>query len=301
MNLGPGMEDAFRELEALQSLGNVKLPEQGKKKDEAFASAIDSLDLKDILSEAEAVAEAADVSPESEVELYKDMASELDVASSEEDLIAADFKNDLELADSSEAGVPVIDTKKFMDRAINEALLEAKDKDSSVDVDDAKEAFLDNKEIMSEIEKIFDKANDDLLKELEEIRLEQATLAKEQAERNSKTSLEKIEKTEKRMEVAQGNMQKMLERVNAETKAVEDAVEDLKRAQAASDDGLASQLVGLKSGGLVKQAFLAGGLLFTLRSGAETVAFLAGDPSHVVPALVQGVLAILCIAGFVFL
>ena len=103
------------------------------------------------------------------------------------------------------------------------------------------------------------------------------------------------------MEAAQSNMQKMLEKVNAETRAVEEAVEDLKRAQAASDGGLASQLVGLKSGGLVKQAFLAGGLLFTLRSGAETVAFLAGDPSHVLPALVQGVLAILCIAGFVFL
>ena len=31
------------------------------------------------------------------------------------------------------------------------------------------------------------------------------------------------------MEVAQGNMKKMLEKVNAETKAVEDAIEDLKR------------------------------------------------------------------------
>ena len=178
MKLGPGMEDAFRELEALKSLGNENLPERpegGKAvtKDEAFASAMDSLNLQDILSEAEAENEAADLSPESEVELYKDMASELEVASSEEDLIAADFKNDLELAESSEAGVPVIDTQKFMDRAINEALREAKDQDSSVDIDDAKEAFLDNKEIMSEIEKIFDKANDDLLEELEEIRVEQ--------------------------------------------------------------------------------------------------------------------------------
>ena len=177
----PGMEDAFRELEALQSLGDGdnKLPEMtegGKaaRKDEAFAAAMDNLNLKDILSEAATDSDKAGApSPESEVELYKDMASELDVASSEEDLIAEDFRNDLELADSSETGVPVIDTKTFMNKAINEALVEAKDRDGSVDIDEAREAFLDNKEIMSEIEKIFDKANDGLLEELEEIRAEQ--------------------------------------------------------------------------------------------------------------------------------
>lgn len=129
----------------------------------------------------------------------------------------------------------------------------------------------------------------------------QAALAKEQAERNSKANLEKIEENEKRMEVAQSNMKKMLEKVNAETKAVEDAIEDLKRAQAATEGGIDSQLVSLKSGGLVKQAALAGGLLFTLRSGVEVIAFLAGDPSHVLPALIQGALAIAFFVGFVFL
>lgn len=178
MSMGPGMEDAFKELEALQSLGDQNLPERpgdGKAngKDEVFAKAIEGLDLKDILSQAESESDSNDVSPESEVELYKDMASELDVASSDGDLIAADFKTDLELAESNEAGAPVIDTQKFMDKAIKEALQEAKEQDSSVDISDAKEAFLDNKEIMSEIEKIFDKANDDLLEELEEIRVEQ--------------------------------------------------------------------------------------------------------------------------------
>lgn len=129
----------------------------------------------------------------------------------------------------------------------------------------------------------------------------QAALAKEQAERNSLANLEKIEENEKRMEVAQGNMKKMLEKVNEETRAVEEAIEDLKRAQAATEGGIDSQLVDLKSGGLVKQAALAGGLLFTLRSGAETIAFLAGDPSHALPALIQGALAIAFIIGFVFL
>jgi len=301
MNIGPGMEEAFKELEALQSLGEEKHPERpedGKPKDEAFAKAMEQLDLKDILSEAEPVESS---SLESQVELYKDMASEIDVASSEEALIAEDFKNDLKLADSKEAGVPTIDTEKFMDKAIKEAIEEAKEKDNSVTIEDAKESFLDNKEIMSEIEKIFEKANDELLEELEDIREEQAALAKEQAERNSKTSLDRIEETEKRMEVAQGNMKKMLDKVNAETQAVENAIDDLRNAQTASEGGIDDQLVSLKTGGLAKQAALAGGLLFTLRSGAETIAFLSGDPSHVLPALIQGALAIACIVGFIFL
>jgi len=308
MSIGPGMEDAFKELEALQSLGDENAPERPKgkpkEKDKAFAKAIEGLDLKDIL--AQEGGGAATSTPESEVELFRDMASEIDAASSEEELIAADFKSDLEMeieiVESGDAsGMPTVDTQKFMDKAIKEALQEAKQQDSSVDVADAKEAFLDNKEIMSEIEKIFDKANDDLLEELEEIRIEQAELAKEQAERNSRNTLEKIEENEKRMEIAQGNMKKMLERVNAETKNVEDAIEDLKRAQEESEGGIDTQLAGLKSGGLVKQAALAGALLFTLRSGAETIGFLGGDPSHALPALIQGALAIACIVAFVFL
>ena len=103
------------------------------------------------------------------------------------------------------------------------------------------------------------------------------------------------------MEMAQGNVKKMLTKVNAETKAVEDAIEDLKVAQQESEGGIDTQLVGLKNGGLVKQAALAGSLLFTLRSGSEVVGFLAGDPSHALPALIQGALAIACIVGFVFL
>jgi len=103
------------------------------------------------------------------------------------------------------------------------------------------------------------------------------------------------------MELAQGNMKKMLDRVNAETKSVENAIESLKRAQEDSDGGIDSQLVGLKSGGLVKQAALVGALLFTFRGGAETIGFVGGDPSHALPALIQGALAILCIIGFIFL
>lgn len=303
---GAGMEDAFRELEKLQSLKDEDAPERPtgkpKEKDAAFAKAIEELDLKDILSQVDAETPEKSVSPQSEVELYKDMASELDVADSQEDLIAADFKSDLEMADDDEEGsLPTVDTQKFMDNAIKEAMKEAKEQNKDVDIADAKESFLDNKEIMSEIEKIFDKANDDLLKELDEIRTEQALLAKEQAERNSKANLEKTEEYGKRMDFAQGNMKKMLKRVNEESKNVEDAIEDLKLAQAETEGGIDSQLVDLKSGGLVKQAALTGALLFTFRSGVETIAFIGGDPSHALPALIQGAIAIACIVGFIFL
>ena len=96
-------------------------------------------------------------------------------------------------------------------------------------------------------------------------------------------------------------MKKMLTRVNAETKNVEVAIEDLKRAQEDTEGGIDTQLVDLKSGGLVKQAALAGALLFTFRGGAEAIGFIGGDPSHALPALIQGALAILCIVGFIFL
>ena len=60
------------------------------------------------------------------------------------------------------------------DKAIEEALKEAKERNSDVEqIIGDKDAFLDNKEIMSEITKIFDVANDELLEGLEEIRTEQ--------------------------------------------------------------------------------------------------------------------------------
>lgn len=185
---GPGMDNAFRELEALQSLedGILERPtEKPREKDEIFTKAMDDLDLKDILSTVKE--EDADPPPlESEIELYKDMASELDAASSEEKLIVADVKSDLLLADddgddeididnnNNDGGEPTLDTDEFMNKAIEEAFKEAKEQNSNVEstISD-KESFLDNKEIMSEIEKIFDKANEELLEGLEEMRSEQ--------------------------------------------------------------------------------------------------------------------------------
>jgi hypothetical protein len=127
------------------------------------------------------------------------------------------------------------------------------------------------------------------------------SLAKQSAERNARASQAKIEEDEQRLAMAETNMKKMLARVNQETRNVEEAIEDLKRAQEESEGGLDGTLSSLKSGGVVKQAALAGALLFTLRAGVDTIGFLGGDPSHAFPALLQGALAIVCIVAFVFL
>lgn len=126
-------------------------------------------------------------------------------------------------------------------------------------------------------------------------------LARESAERNAKKSQARIDEEEQRLAMAEANMKKMLAKVNQETQNVEDAIEDLKRAQLESEGGIDGQLSNLKSGGLIKQATLAGALLFTLRAGVDTIDFVGGDPSHAFPALVQGALAIVCIIAFIAL
>jgi hypothetical protein len=168
---GSGMEDAFRQLDQLSSLDNSgdaasliteNEQEQKKKRDNAFAKAMKELNLKDMIDGSPAA------TAESEAELYKDMATELSTASSEDDLVA-DLKSDLDL---DEVVTSTIDAKNevFMNKAIDEALKEAKEQSDEVV---EKESLLDNKEIMAEIEKIFDRANDQLLEGLEEIRAEQ--------------------------------------------------------------------------------------------------------------------------------
>jgi len=160
-----GMEDAFHQLDELKSLDEDEsaFPDRKKKQDEAFAKAMKALDLKDIAKE-----EAAPI--EMEVELYKGLASEMETMT-ETDIIAG-IKTDLGGTPSS---FPMFDpstrdTEKFMEEALEQALEEA-EKKAQMEIN--KDSLLDNKEIMKEIEKIFDKANTDLLAGIEEMRMEQ--------------------------------------------------------------------------------------------------------------------------------
>lgn len=166
-DVSKGMEDAFRQLENIVGGDDsFSVPEQKDQQDEAFAKAMQGLDLK-------GMEDIPSTTPEAEVALYSEMASEIDGAS-ELDLID-DVKTAL---GGSKTAIPkfdpnVRDTEKFMEKALDEAIEEAR-KNGEANID--KESLLDNKEIMKEIEAIFDRANDQLLEGLEDIRKEQVRM-----------------------------------------------------------------------------------------------------------------------------
>ena len=183
---GVGMEAAFRELENLKSLDDDGSgSEPPKMADEAFAKAMEDLDLKDFVESPPPPA-----TPEKEIQSYQEMVSELEQR--DEDELYSDVMSDMGSSESSAPAqaaeapkslssiIPdlndptsVQDTQKFMDQALTEALAEAKAKAASDGQQVASENVLDNKEIMKEIEQIFEDANTKLMDGLEEIRQEQ--------------------------------------------------------------------------------------------------------------------------------
>ncbi|CAJ1959407.1 unnamed protein product [Cylindrotheca closterium] len=288
-SIGKGMEDAFKQLDNLKSLDDdvFTVPDR-KVQDEAFAKAMETLDLKGL-------EDVEPPPPEAEAALYSDMASEL-ASASEIDLID-DVKSQL---GGVKTEIPKFDpasrdTEKFLEKALTEAIEEAS---AMADVD--KESLLDNKEIMKEIKAIFDRANDELLDGLEDIRKEQMALAESSAERNSQATQDRIREDEERLAAADANMKKMLAKVNVEAKNVEEAINDLRAAQQEIDGGMDSQLIDLKKGGLLKQSILVGALLFSLRAVSDGIAFASGDSTHLLPALIQGGIALLCLAILIF-
>lgn len=126
-------------------------------------------------------------------------------------------------------------------------------------------------------------------------------LAVESAARNAKLSQDRIDDNQERLAAAEENMRKMLGKVNQETRNVEAAIEDLKRAQIDLEGGVDDKLMNLKSGGLAKQATLVGALLFAFRSIVEGFALVGGDDAHLIPAILQGAIAIACFVAFVVL
>jgi ABC-type methionine transport system ATPase subunit len=124
---------------------------------------------------------------------------------------------------------------------------------------------------------------------------------KQAAEQSAVMTQGKIEENEVRVALASESMEKMLKRVEKETMEVERAVEELKEVQASMDQNAVGRLSGLRSGGLVKQGALVGALLFSVRSVVEIIAYSGGDASHLLPAIVQGAIAVACLVVLVFL
>ena len=179
-----GMEDAFRQFDALDSLGEK----------EGLASTV-KLD-----DDAKAALKSEAASMEKEVELFTSMLGDSDqdaysdvmkdLGGTPKDLPPPPDKSERQISivegsvpssssttsKSSQSNIPKSeeDTEKFMNQAIQEALDEARAMSPS-DAAGKKmsDSILDDEEIMKEIEEIFEKGNEKLLASLEEIRKEQ--------------------------------------------------------------------------------------------------------------------------------
>jgi hypothetical protein len=169
------MAEAFRELEALGPLGDDDFQPKSRIDDtrKGFQEVDVELPLK------------SEATPEAQVRLYKDMYTESEKSETE---LYSDLLSDMGGTPPSpkpaepfeEEPVELIESLKrtpedldmFMNNALAEALAEARSKTPDELAFDAENA-LNDKEMMKEIEEVFEKANKELLASIEEIRTEQ--------------------------------------------------------------------------------------------------------------------------------
>jgi len=193
----PGMADAFRKLEALDSLGveeeqdndkdNSKVKGSSTPLEHSSKPASNVVENKSTFSSPDDLPAAEAAPPEKEVQMYKEMVKELE-QQDEDDLysnvLAAMGGTPTPKKESSSKPTPasvnpnVISsdntqqttevTEEFMNQALQEAFAEVKVKNPSIG-----DSILDDREIMKEIEAIFERGNDKLMESLKEVRQEQ--------------------------------------------------------------------------------------------------------------------------------
>lgn len=189
-----------------------------------------------------------------------------------------------------------MNTDEFMRKALEEALAEAKSQTKSTTID---ESLLNDKELMNEINAVFDKANDKLMAGVDDMKSEQAELTRKSAANRSKG----LEEEEQRLKSASGSVSRLVEKVKQETMEVEKAVAELKDAQESMGDNPLSQAVDLKKAGVVRQSALVGALLFSFRSVGELLAVAQGTgdvEGHGTAAAIQAFIALACGGYLVF-
>jgi len=187
-----------------------------------------------------------------------------------------------------------------IDKMLNQALadsVQSVQEKLPLELQDSTVNIMEDESFKEEIAQIFDKASGDLKSALDDIRKDQNKFAQESAERSAAKASIATQAEQARLDLAEASMVKIISKVNRETAGVELAVEGLKEAQESMSS---DPVMKLASGSLLKQAGLAGTILFTLRSGVDTVAMLGGDSTHAMPALVQGALALACAFYFFF-
>uniref|UniRef100_A0A7S2UDG9 Uncharacterized protein n=1 Tax=Attheya septentrionalis TaxID=420275 RepID=A0A7S2UDG9_9STRA len=311
--LMPGMAEAFGALEDLAEDSSQK----GLPTAKEAASEILSTNASDSLDD--------DVTPEEEMKLYKQMISELEKDGGEDatyesimgDMGGTPKKMALDDADGigslaaattnteEEQSTPSIlmdnsssapkpteqDMEVFMNTAFEEAIKEVKLKSPGTPESD----ILRDAEMMKEIESYFDDASDKLKAGIDGIRKDQEKLSRDAAEARANVS----KGDEMRLDEAEASVSRMIGKVDSETREVEKALKDLQEAQSALSADPLGQLSDLKQGGVVKQGALVGALLFAVRSITEAVAIVGdGGDAHILPAAIQGALALALAAFF---
>ncbi|GAX25026.1 hypothetical protein FisN_2Lh311 [Fistulifera solaris] len=292
---GVGMERAFQQLEQLSFLPNDDDNNNNNNR-------LDNKNGTKIQASTEDLhlTSTSTPTPEQEVLLYKNMVQELE-QTTEEDL----YSNVLQdMGGGSGASLSVSATEQgktadipkpttsadFLNQALSEALQQVQ-----VNTPSAVDSILDDPELMNEIEAIFERGNAKLLEGLEAVRREQEQLTKASIAAQQQTKEEDAE-TQARLDAAERSMQSMLQRVNQERSNVEQAVQDLQRAQEQEEN----VLLKLKQNPL-KQGALIGFLLFSFRSLTDSFAVLNDPSQDWAMALVQGAIALACAAVFYLL
>ena len=100
----------------------------------------------------------------------------------------------------------------------------------------------------------------------------------------------------KRLSEAEESVSRLIQKVAQETASVQEAVDELERAQREASNSA----LDLKKGGIVKQAALVGMALFGSRAFTEAI-LVASSPygtEHFTAAAIQGVIALACAAYF---
>lgn len=166
-----GMAEAFRQLDSLDSLGESDDADSASPLPDGIAK-VDTTELEEASS-------TQDLSPEKEVQMYKNM-MESDLEGQSEDDLYSDVLKDMganaeKTPKSARLSVDQAtltpneeDTEEFMNQALEEAVKEVNVNNPSIS-----KSVLDDKEIMKEIEEIFERGNEKLMESLEEIRQEQ--------------------------------------------------------------------------------------------------------------------------------
>lgn len=188
------------------------------------------------------------------------------------------------------------DSKDLIEKAVKEALAEAKTMGAPTASSDPN-SILNDEEMMKDLNAVFEKANEQLLAGVAEIKTEQDALSQESADKRSNT----VDEEEKRLANAQKSVTRLVDSVKKETQEVEKAVAQLKEAQVEFNKDPMMRAADLKAGGIVKQGALVGTLLFSSRALGDLVAIGGVDgSSHAAAAAIQAVIAIACAAYFFF-